>query len=74
MRMVEQNVDKFQRVEKIIKKKSLLVGICFSGNVIALCVGSDERINKFVMATLNLKKSKRNNFAGGIGCENFIRC
>ena len=46
----------------------------FSGNVIALCVDSDERINKIVMATLNLKKSKKNNFAGGLGCENFIRC
>ena len=63
----------FKELKKSLKK-SLLVGIFFSGNVIALCVGSDERINKFVMATLNLKKSKRNNFAGGIGCENFIRC
>ena len=37
----------------------------FSGNVIALCLDSDERISKIVMTTLNLKKSKKNNFAGG---------
>ena len=24
------------------------------------------------MATLNLKKNKKNNFAGGLRCENFI--
>ena len=46
----------------------------FSGNVIALCVDSDEKIKKIVMATLNLKKSKKNNFPGDLGCENFIRC
>ena len=43
----------------------------FSGNVIALCVDSDEKIKKkFVKVNLNLKKkSKKNNFAGGLGCK-----
>ena len=42
-------------------KKSLLVGIkiFFSGNVIALCVDSNEKIKKkFVKANLNLKKEQ----------------
>ena len=56
--MLEQNGGKFRRLEKIIKK-SLLVGIKnFSGNVIALCVDSDEKIKKIVMATLNLQKEQ----------------
>ena len=69
---------KWRQISKTCKKsfkKSLLVGIkIFSANVIALCVDSDEKISKIVMATLNLKKSKKNNFAGGLGCENFICC
>ena len=32
----------------------------------------DEKIKKIVMGTLNIKKSKKNNFAGGLGSENFI--
>ena len=56
--MLEQNGGKFRRLEKIIKK-SLLVGIKnFSENVIALCVDSDEKIKKIVMATLNLQKEQ----------------
>ena len=56
----------FEDLKKSLKK-SLLVEIkIFFGNFIALCVHSDEKIKKkFVMATLNLKKSKKNNFAGG---------
>ena len=37
-------------------------------------VDLDEKIKKFVIATLNLKKSKKNNLAGGLGRENHIRC
>ena len=64
----------FEDLKKVIKK------IAFrrkqkipSGNVIAWCVDLNEKIKKFVMGTSNIKKkSKRNNFAGGLGSENFI--
>ena len=65
MRMVEQNGGKF--------RKSLLVGIknFFSGNVIALCVDSDEKIKKIRYGHFRSKKMSKK---GGLGCENFIRC
>ena len=45
--MVEQNGGKLQRLEKIIKKiASGRNQNFFSGNVIALCVDSDEKIKK----------------------------
>ena len=62
---------KWRQVSKIAFGRNQKFG---GGNVIASCVDSDEKMKKFVMATLNLKKSKKNNFAGGLGCENFIRC
>ena len=47
MRMVEQNGGKLRRLEKIIKKiASGRNQNFFSGNVIALCVDSDEKIKK----------------------------
>ena len=58
--MVEQNGSKFRRPEKIIKKIAFGGNQKkFPGNVIALCVDSDEKIKKIVMATLNLKKRVR---------------
>ena len=73
--MVQQNGGRFRRlVKNHLKNRFWSESNFFSGNVIALCVDSDEKISKIVMATLNLKKSKKNNFAGGVGCENFIRC
>ena len=43
----------------------------FSGNVIALCVDSDEKIKKIRYGHFRSKKMSKK---GGLGCENFIRC
>ena len=43
----------------------------FSGNVIAWCVDLDEKIR---YGHFKSKKNKNNNFAGGLGSENFIHC
>ena len=62
----------YEGLKKIIKKIAFGRNQnFFSGNVIALCVDSDEKIKKkFVKVNLNLKKkSKKNNFAGGLGCK-----
>ena len=58
--MVEQNGGKLRRLEKIIKKiASGRNQNFFSGNIIALCVDSDEKIKKkIVKANLNLKKEQ----------------
>ena len=45
--MVEQNGGKFRRLEKIIRKIAFGGNQKkFSGNVIALCVDSDEKVKK----------------------------
>ena len=72
MQMMEQNGGKFRRLE--IKQtppwsesKSFWSEWknFFPGNVIALCVDSDEKIKN----SLRKKIVKKNNFAGGLGCE-----
>ena len=68
--MVQQNGGRFRRlVKNHLKNRFWSESKFFSGNVIALCVDSDEKISKIVMATLNLKKSKKNNFAGVSGVK-----
>ena len=69
--MVEQNGGKLRRLEKIIKKIAFGRNQnFFSGNVIALCVDSDEKIKKkFVKANLNLKKEQEKQLRGGLGCK-----
>ena len=65
--MVEQNDGKFRRLEKIIKKNRFWSKSKFFSETSLLYVYIRMRKlkKKFVMATLNLKKSKKNNFAGG---------
>ena len=68
--MVQQNGGRFRRlVKNHLKNRFWSESKFFSRNVIALCVDSDEKISKIVMATLNLKKSKKNNFAAVSGVK-----
>ena len=71
--MVEQNGGKLRRPEKIIKKIAFGRNQnFFSGNVIALCVDSDEKIKKkFVKVNLNLKKRARKITSRGVSGVKF---
>ena len=68
--MVEQNGGKFRRIKKIAfgRNQNKRKRHCL------MCRFGSEKKTKFVMGTFDLKKSKKNNFAGGPGHENFIRC
>ena len=64
--MVQQNGGRFRRlVKNHLKNRFWSESKFFSGNVIALCVDSDEKIKN----SLRKKFVKKNNFAGGLGCE-----
>ena len=67
--MVEQNGGKFRRLEIIIKNTAFGGNQnFFPGNVIALCVDSDEKIKH----SLRKKFVKKNNFAGILGFDSLL--
>ena len=71
--MVEQNGGKLRRLEKIIKKIAFDRNQnFFSGNVIALCVDSDEKIKKKIcLGQFKSKKRARKITSRGVSGVKF---